>query len=82
MPVMTTLSMARYFLPPRPKPATVTAVFRTGLKAALLCKFVVAVPAIVITKPLFSGLLAHFRGTPPRNLFGPRLFDRRRVPSF
>ncbi|RYY60574.1 MAG: TRAP transporter large permease subunit [Chitinophagaceae bacterium] len=68
LPMLAALSVTHGFLPPHPSPSALVVQFGANMGLTLLYGIILAVPAIIIAGPLFSGFLKNIPSQPLRTL--------------
>lgn len=80
LPMLAALSVTHGFLPPHPSPTALVTQFGAGMGETLLYGLVIAIPAIVIAGPLFSGTIKNI-STQPLETFRPQTIDKSKLPG-
>ncbi|MDR2496851.1 MAG: gluconate:H+ symporter [Tannerellaceae bacterium] len=78
LPMLSALSVTHGFLPPHPSPVALVSLFDANMGMTLIWGLVIAVPAIILAGPVFSGTLRKvsskpvklFESAPDTNSFG------------
>lgn len=80
LPMLAALSVTHGFLPPHPSPAAIVTQLNADMGLTLLYGFIVAVPAIVISGPVFAQTLKHIKSEPIQ-AFQPKEIKEAEMPG-
>ncbi|TDE17351.1 gluconate:H+ symporter [Dyadobacter psychrotolerans] len=69
IPMLSALSVAHGYLPPHPSPAAIASQLHADLGKTLMYGILVAIPAIVISGPIFGRSLRNMKAEPRKDLF-------------
>ena len=64
LPMLSALSVTHGFLPPHPSPVALVALFKADMGMTLIWGMIIAVPAIVLAGPVYSGTLRNIKSGP------------------
>ncbi len=82
VPMAAALSATHGFLPPHPGPTAIAAIYKADLGKTLLYGIVVAIPAVILSGPVFTKFLKNMEHDIPKDLFNPKIFSDEEMPSF
>lgn len=81
VPVLASLSVTHGFLPPHPSPTTIAVMFGADIGKILLYGTLLAIPAIIISGPLFSRTLKKINAQPLKEFVNPKVLDNKDLPG-
>ena len=80
LPMLAALSVTFGFLPPHPAPTALVVQFHANLGLTLMYGIIIAIPAIIIAGPLFSGTLKNIHSVPLQT-FQPATLTTDKLPG-
>lgn len=80
LPMLAALSVTHGFLPPHPSPTALVTQFGASMGITLLYGLLIAIPAIIIAGPFFSGIVRNIKSE-PLELFKPQAIDKTQLPG-
>ena len=80
LPMLAALSVTHGFLPPHPSPTALVTQFGASMGITLLYGLLIAIPAIIIAGPLFSGIVRNIKSE-PLEMFKPQAIDKTKLPG-
>src|SRR5690606_11544863 len=72
IPLLAALSVTHGYLPPHPGATAIAVIFQADIGLTMIYGMIVAVPAIIISGPLFGRFLKSIPTNPPEELFAPQ----------
>ncbi|RAJ04316.1 Gnt-I system high-affinity gluconate transporter [Chitinophaga skermanii] len=81
IPMIAALSVSHGFLPPHPSPTAIASLLNADIGKTLLYGLIVAIPAIVLAGPVFSGTLKKIQVDPSNNMLNIQLRPAIELPS-
>lgn len=84
MPVIAALITMHGFVPPHPGPTAIASIFEANIGLTLIYGIIIAIPAIIISGPLFTKLFKkeYLEVEIPKGLFNPKEFTEEEMPGF
>lgn len=82
VPLLAALSVTHGYLPPHPGATAVAVIYKADIGLTMIYGCIVAVPAIIISGPLFARTLLHLRPNPPESLFHIPVRPDKELPGF
>jgi Gnt-I system high-affinity gluconate transporter len=80
LPMLAALSVTHGFLPPHPSPTALVTQFGASMGVTLLYGLLIAIPAIIIAGPLFSGTIKNISAQ-PSEMFRPQAMNKTALPG-
>jgi Gnt-I system high-affinity gluconate transporter len=81
LPMLASLSVTHGFLPPHPAPTGIAVMFNASIGKTLLYGLVVAIPAIIISGPLFARTIKKIKATPIKEFYNPTILTESEMPG-
>ncbi|MEH6680609.1 MAG: gluconate:H+ symporter [Sediminicola sp.] len=81
LPMLASLSVTHGFLPPHPAPTGIAVMFNASIGKTLLYGLVVAIPAIIISGPLFARTIKKIKATPIKEFYNPIVLTEEEMPG-
>lgn len=75
IPLLAALSVTHGYLPPHPGATAIAIIFQADIGLTMIYGMIVAVPAIIISGPLFGRFLKSIPTNPPEELFAPQKLE-------
>ena len=82
IPMAASLSVTHGYLPPHPGPTSIAVIYNADIGLTLVYGLMVAIPAIIISGPVFTRFLTKYKATPPPGLAAPRIFTEAEMPGY
>jgi Gnt-I system high-affinity gluconate transporter len=81
VPMLASLSVTHGFLPPHPSPTAIAVMFDADIGRVLLYGTLIAIPAIIVSGPLFSKTLKKINAQPLKEFVNPRVLEEKDLPG-
>jgi Gnt-I system high-affinity gluconate transporter len=81
MPMLASLSVTHGYLPPHPAPTAIALTFGADIGKTLLYGIIVAIPAIIISGPIFSRSLKKVKSSPMQEFIGQKTLNEEELPG-
>ncbi|SEN70477.1 gluconate permease GntT [bacterium A37T11] len=82
IPLLAALSVTHGYLPPHPGPTSIVMLYKADMGLTMFYGALVAIPAIIISGPLFARTLGDIKTHPPKNLFEAPIRPEADLPGF
>src|SRR5690606_17663485 len=82
IPLLAALSVTHGYLPPHPGATAIAVIFQADIGLTMIYGMIVAVPAIIISGPIFGPFLTSIPHKPPEALFAPQSAGTSIYPGF
>jgi len=82
IPMAASLSVTHGYLPPHPGPTSIAVIYNADIGLTLIYGLIVAIPAIIISGPVFTRFLTKYKAAPPPGLASPKIFTEEEMPGY
>ncbi len=80
LPMLASLSVTHGFLPPHPAPSAIADMFSADIGKTLLYGIIIAIPAIIVSGPLFARTIKNINATPLKEFYNPVILKDEEMP--
>lgn len=81
LPMLASLSVTHGYLPPHPAPTAIALTFGADMGKTMLYGIIIAIPAILLSGPVFYKLVKKVEGSPMKDFVNPRVLTKEEMPG-